>query len=291
MRPAERRSLAGADAQDLDHGSLALLVQRRLTPVRRIGALECYGRHRNVLAGVTAAGDYPALDDDDDIRHALTETGALLGDQARANILLALMDGRALTAGELAWHAGVSAQTTSGHLAKLVEAQLVAVVQQGGHRYHRLASREVAEALAALAANGPQRHRPTGPRDEALRAARTCYDHLAGQLGVAIADGLAARGHLDLREADGVGNLSESGAQFLHHTLGIALEPRGGRPLCRICLDWSERRPHLGGRVGAALRERAIALGWITLQPHTRAVTVTEAGRTGFGRALGIVVR
>ena len=225
--------------------------------------------------------------------NALAETGALLGDSARANILLALMDGRALTAGELAWHAGVSAQTTSGHLAKLVEARLVAVVQQGRHRYHRLASREVAgviEAVAALAAIGPQRHRPTGPRDAALRAARTCYDHLAGRLGVAIADHLTTRGHLDLREADGVGGLSPSGVRFLHDTLGIALEPGGGRrPLCRICLDWSERRPHLGG-LGAALRDRAIELGWIVLRPHTRAVTVTEAGRVGFGQAFGITV-
>ena len=226
--------------------------------------------------------------------NALAETGALLGDPARANILLALMDGRALTAGELAWHAGVSAQTTSGHLAKLVEARLVAVVQQGRHRYHRLASREVAgviEAVTALAAIGPQRHRPTGPRDAALRAARTCYDHLAGRLGVAIADHLTTRGHLDLREADGVGGLSPSGVRFLHDTLGIALELGGGRrPLCRICLDWSERRPHLGGLVGAALRDRAIELGWIVLRPHTRAVTVTEAGRAGFGQAFGITV-
>lgn len=226
--------------------------------------------------------------------NALAETGALVGDPARANILLALMGGRALTAGELAWHAGVSAQTTSGHLAKLVEARLVAVVWQGRHRYHRLASREVArtiEAMSSLAAIGPQRHRPTGPRDAALRAARTCYDHLAGQLGVAIADHLIASGHLDLCEADGVGGLSPGGVRYLRDEFGIALEPEGGRrPLCRICLDWSERRPHLGGRVGAALRDRAIELGWIVLPPHTRAVTITEAGRTGFGQAFGIAL-
>ena len=143
--------------------------------------------------------------------NALAETGALLGDPARANILLALMDGRALTAGELAWHAGVSPQTTSGHLARLVEARLVAVLRQGRHRYHRLASPEVAgaiEAVAALAAIGPRRHRPSGVRDEALRTARTCYDHLAGRLGVAVADSLARRGHLQLCQPDGVANLS-----------------------------------------------------------------------------------
>ena len=226
--------------------------------------------------------------------NALAETGALLGDPARANILLALMDGRALTAGELAWHAGVSAQTTSGHLAKLVDARLVAVVRQGRHRYHRLASREVAgaiEAVAALAVIGPQRHRPTGPRDEALRAGRTCYDHLAGRLGVAIADGLVSRGLLDLQAADGVGRLSQDGARFLRDRLAIELEAGSARrPLCRICLDWSERRPHLGGRLGAALRDRSIALGWIALLPHTRAVAITEAGRAGLAHALEIAV-
>src|SRR4051794_26631450 len=111
--------------------------------------------------------------------NSLAETGALLGDPARANILLALMGGRALTAGELAWHAGVSAQTTSAHLARLVEARFIEVTRQGRHRYHRLASAEVAqaiEAVAALAASGPRRHRPVGPPDEALRIARTCYD-------------------------------------------------------------------------------------------------------------------
>ena len=121
--------------------------------------------------------------------NSVAQTGALLGDPARANILLALMDGRALTAGELAWHAGVSAQTTSTHLAKLVEGNLLMVIRQGRHRYHRLASAEVAraiEAVSELAATGPSRHRPVGPRDQALRAARTCYDHLAGWLAVEI---------------------------------------------------------------------------------------------------------
>ena len=226
--------------------------------------------------------------------NALAETGALLGDPARANILLALMDGRALTAGELAWHAGVSPQTTSGHLAKLVEAHLIAVVRQGRHRYHRLASPEVAgaiEAVAALAAIGPSRHRPSGPRDEALRAARTCYDHLAGRLGVAVADSLVRLGHLELREPEGVARLSDAGADYLRDALGLDLGPSAGRrPLCRVCLDWTERRPHLGGRVGAALRDRALALDWIALLPHTRAVKITGAGRAGFAQFLGVVV-
>jgi DNA-binding transcriptional ArsR family regulator len=225
--------------------------------------------------------------------NALAETGAVLGDPARANILLALMDGRALTAGELAWHAGVSAQTTSGHLARLVEARLVAVARQGRHRYHRLASPEVAvaiEALAALAAAGPPRHRPTGPRDAAMRLARTCYDHLAGRLGVALAGSLADRGYLEVGGSEGVAALSEAGLDFLREEFGIELAMPSRRPLCRICLDWTERRPHLGGRIGAALRDRSLALGWIEPLPHTRAVAVSEAGRAGFARLFGVAL-
>ena len=150
------------------------------------------------------------------------------------------MDGRALTAGELAWHAGVSPQTTSGHLAKLVEAHLIAVVRQGRHRYHRLASPEVAgaiEAVAALAAIGPGRHRPSGPRDEALRAARTCYDHLAGRLGVAVADSLVRLGHLELREPEGVARLSDAGADFLRDALGLDLGRSAGSVPVMPCLS------------------------------------------------------
>lgn len=225
--------------------------------------------------------------------NSLAQTAALLGDPARANILSALMDGRALTAGELAWRAGVSAQTTSGHLAKLAEAELVTVVRQGRHRYHRLASPLVAravEALMAVAAAGPVRHRPTGPRDEALRAARTCYDHLAGRLGTAIADSLCARGHVLIPDAsEGAASLTDAGGMFLRAALGIDLGAgAGGRPLCRTCLDWSERRPHLAGRLGAALCRRAFELGWIGADRDSRAVHVTAAGHAGFARAFGI---
>jgi DNA-binding transcriptional ArsR family regulator len=224
--------------------------------------------------------------------NALAQTGALLGDPARANILLALMDGRALTAGELAWHAGVSPQTTSAHLARLVEARLVSLVRHGRHRYHRLASPEVAaaiEAVAALAAVAPPRYRPTGPRDEALRTARTCYDHLAGRLGVAIAAGPVRHGYLDMRELEGVGGLTDAGAAHLAIALGIGLGCMAGRrPLCRICLDWTERRPHLGGRLGAALHARTLELGWIAPLPHTRALAITAAGRAGFADLLGV---
>ena len=222
--------------------------------------------------------------------NTIAEIGALVGDTARANILLALMDGRALTAGELAFHAGVTAQTTSGHLAKLTQYGLLAVEKQGRHRYYRLASREVAaavEALMAVAAVGPKRHRPTGPKDAAMRLARTCYDHLAGRLGVALADALCERGHVAL--SDGAGLVTESGRRFLAE-FGIALEAAQSvkRPLCRTCLDWSERRPHLAGWLGAALLDRTLALKWIERATSSRAIRITPAGTSGFARIFGI---
>lgn len=227
--------------------------------------------------------------------NTLAEVAALVGDPARANILSALMDGRALTAGELAWRAGVSAQTTSGHLARLVGARLLAVERQGRHRYHRLATPEVAravEALMAVATAGPARHRPTGPRDEALRDARTCYDHLAGRLGTALADRLRERGHVVVAdEGDGAAAVSDEGLAFLSGgALGIDLGPAGGRPMCRTCLDWSERRPHLAGRLGAALCRRLLELGWIERARDSRAVAVTPAGRRGSAETFAITL-
>jgi DNA-binding transcriptional ArsR family regulator len=222
--------------------------------------------------------------------NTIAEIGALVGDAARANILLALMDGRALTAGELAFHAGVTAQTTSGHLAKLLEGRLVAVEQQGRHRYFRLASAEVAqvmEALMAVGAAGPARYRPAGPRDEALRTARNCYDHLAGRLGTALADILAERGHVVL--SDGAAGVTEPGRRFFC-SFGIDLDDGAGsrRPLCRACLDWSERRPHLAGRIGALLRQRCLDLGWIRPMADSRALAITPAGTSGFDRIFGV---
>ena len=225
--------------------------------------------------------------------NTLAQAAALIGDPARANILLALLDGRALTAGELAWHAGVSAQTTSGHLGKLAEAELVVVARQGRHRYHRLASPEVAqalEALSALVAVGPKRHRPTGPRDEALRVARRCYDHLAGRLGVGLAASLCDRGHVVIPDArDGAAALTGEGVSFLADAFGIDLGSTAGRrPLCRTCVDWSERLPHLAGRLGAALCARSLELGWIEASRDSRAVVITPAGRLGFARTFGL---
>ena len=214
--------------------------------------------------------------------NALAEIGALLGDPSRAAMLDALMDGRALTARELAVHAGVAPQTASGHLARLLEAGLLAVTQQGRHRYHRLASPEVARLLEHLgnfaARPGNQRPVVTGPRDAAMRLARTCYDHLAGRVGVGIADSLREAGHLEL-SPDG-GQVTPSGHAFLHRFGADATAP--GTPLfCRPCLDWSERRTHLAGTLGAAIASRCFTLGWLRRQPGTRALLLTHEGRTG----------
>nr|WP_247658672.1 winged helix-turn-helix domain-containing protein [Aquabacter sp. L1I39] len=216
-----------------------------------------------------------------------------MGDPARAHMLCALMGGMALTAGELADHGGITPQTASGHLAQMVAARLLVVERQGRHRYFRLAGIEVAEAVAALmalAATGPRRHRPPGPRDAALRRARTCYDHMAGRLAVALAAALEAGGHVELHE--GAGLVTPAGRLFLAE-LGIDAERSGvgRRPLCRTCLDWSERRPHLAGRLGAALLARFLALDWVACVPGSRALTVTRKGESGFADWFGIAAR
>lgn len=239
---------------------------------------------------IMTSSHYPAASAND-----IATIAALIGDPARANILSALMGGQALTAGELSWHAGVGAPTTSGHLAKLSEAGLLVMERQGRHRYYRLASADIAQAmesLMALAATGPRRHRPPGPKDEALRMARTCYDHLAGRLGIALAGSLDARGHVIL--GDGGALLTEAGRDFLT-SQGVALADRndggaagGRRPLCRVCLDWSERRHHLAGRLGAALLTCSLERGWIARIPDSRAVAITESGSQAFSTVFGI---
>ncbi|CAH2602302.1 Uncharacterized HTH-type transcriptional regulator YdfF [Rhodovastum atsumiense] len=227
---------------------------------------------------------------------AFAGIAALVGDPARANMLAALMDGRALTATELAGAAGITPQTASGHLAQLTEAGLLAVQRQGRHRYHRLASPGVAtmlESIMAVAAAsdgaGAVRRRPSpvvGPRDRALRRVRTCYDHLAGQLAVAMADRMVERGQLEL-SADG-GAVTEAGAAFLRG-LGVDLAPAprrgGGRMFCRPCLDWSERRPHIAGTLGAALCGACFAQGWLRRIDGTRAVAVTPVGEMALRQA------
>ena len=211
----------------------------------------------------------------------IAEVAALVGDPARANMLVALMDGRALTAKELALAAGVSPQTASGHLAKLADGRLLACICQGRHRYYRIASPLVARMLESItlvtALEAPPRHRTHSPRDDALRLARTCYDHLAGRLGVAIADALVARGAVIL--SDDGGEITADGAAFLADRLALDLaEMPRRRVFCRPCLDWSERRWHLAGALGAALAERCFALGWVDRIRDSRAVAITPRG-------------
>jgi DNA-binding transcriptional ArsR family regulator len=222
---------------------------------------------------------------------SLAELAALVGDPARANMLIALMEGRALTATELAHVAGVTPQTASGHLARLSAAGLLGIEKQGRHRYHRLASRDIARMLEgmmniAASITAPRGKRVVvGPRDQALRAARTCYDHLAGRLGVAIADTMAADGRIELGPEGGV--VTEDGLRFLR-SLGIdgpteaAASSGSRRPFCRPCLDWSERRPHLAGIVGRAICAFAFERGWVRRINGTRALAITPPGTIGF---------
>jgi len=220
----------------------------------------------------------------------IAEAASLIGDPARANMLAALLDGRAMTATELGFAAGVAPSTASGHLSKLVDGRLLAVASSGRHRYFRLASPAVArvlEDLMTLAADGPPRHRPRTRCDEAMARARTCYDHLAGKLGVALADGLVERNHVRLGDEGGL--LTQSGRAFLGD-LGVEVEARrkSRRAFCRLCLDWSERRWHIGGAVGAALASRCFDLGWVERQSQGRAVTVTPAGERAFEDLFGV---
>jgi len=218
---------------------------------------------------------------------------SLMGDPARANILAALMDGRALTAKELSLVAGVSPPTTSGHLAKLVDGGLLEVIVQGRYRYFRLANSLVAcaiEGMMALSGERQPRRRSVGSRaGEALRMARTCYDHLAGKLGVAIMDRLLAQGHLHPDTADF--QVSRRGQEFFGGLgIDVASVSRQRRGFARPCLDWSERRPHLAGALGAAIGSRCLETGWIERQRDSRAVIITAAGRRGFRDSFGIEI-
>jgi DNA-binding transcriptional ArsR family regulator len=221
----------------------------------------------------------------------MVEIAALVGDTARATMLAALMGGQALTSSELASLAHVSRSTASGHLSKLVGARLLAVTQKRRNRYYRIASPLVARMLegikAVAAIETPARHRPRSAQDDALRFARTCYDHVAGKLGVAIADALVASRFIVLTEEGG--EVTKAGARFFTR-FGAELNSQaaGRRVFCRACLDWSERRYHVAGFVGAEIWRRCLELGWLTRRRDTRAVRVTAAGRRGLRDTLGI---
>ena len=228
---------------------------------------------------------------------SFAEVAALAGDLARAEMLRALMDGRALTASELARVAGVTPQTASGHLARMATGGLLNVEKQGRHRYHRLASPAVAQMIESImqVASGPAATRAplaVGPKDAALRRARTCYDHLAGGLGVALADTLVAGGYVELASDGGL--VTDTGVAFFGG-IGIdidALMANGGkrsaRILCRPCLDWSERRHHIAGKIGAAICSRGFAADWVRRIPGTRAIAITPKGERIFRERFGL---
>jgi DNA-binding transcriptional ArsR family regulator len=205
---------------------------------------------------------------------------ALIGNPACANMLMALLAGPALTATELAQEACLTLSTVSGHLAKLERAGLVSIERQGRHRYFRLADRDVAVALEGLmpvAARAGHMRVRTGPRDPELRQARSCYDHLAGDLAVRMYDSFISE-RLLTRNADAL-HVTREGERFFA-TSGIDLAALGGtrRPLCRPCLDWSERRSHLGGVLGAALFDYILGRGWAVREARTRIVRFSAAG-------------
>jgi DNA-binding transcriptional ArsR family regulator len=222
----------------------------------------------------------------------IAEVAALVGDPARANILVALLGGRALTASELAYAAGVSPQTTSGHLGKLSAARLVVLMKQGRHRYYRLAGPHVGhmlESIMHVAIDGPPRYQPRSKTDDQMRRARTCYDHIAGVLGVDLADSMMAHDFVVL--GDEAGEVTPAGMEFLTR-LGVDLAAARAkrRVFCRPCLDWTERRPHIGGAVGAALAKRCFELKWIEQVRDSRALAITPAGRRGLVEAFGLSV-
>lgn len=215
----------------------------------------------------------------------------LIADPTRARMLAALLDGRARPAGELAYAAGVSAQTASSHLSKLLEGGLLSVEQEGRHRYYRLSGPSVAEALERLSTLSnatPPRRKPLNPQARKLQFARSCYDHLAGQLGVAVAQGLQTRGFI-IAEADKRFDVSASGRDWF---LGIGLDIESLRPtrrgLARQCLDWTERAHHLAGPLGVALMEHLCEVGWLRRSRESRAVFLTPKGRSEFKRELNV---
>ena len=219
----------------------------------------------------------------------IAEIASLIGDPARAQMLMGLADGRAWTAGELAREAGITPQTASAHLAKLEDAGLVRIEAQGRHRYVALADASVSEALEALlrlAAQQPKPKRKPGPRDPALRHARSCYNHLAGEVAVQLTDHFLARGWLKASD-DGGWQLSKVGQAKFSDAFGIAIEQLGSKkPVARPCLDWSERRPHIAGPLGSALLDSLFDQGWVR-RTEGRAVAFTKRGEERIAALIG----
>lgn len=226
----------------------------------------------------------------------VAEVGLLIGEPARAAMLIALMDGQAHTATELARCANITPQTASSHLARLTCAELLKVEKQGRHRYHRLASPEIARMLEGImqiasTSSQPKRQLAVGPRDETMRRARTCYDHLAGRLGVAITDALITQGVIEFDDEAGL--ISEDGIKFLDRFgINVTKAAPGNRastrPLCRPCLDWSERRPHVAGRVGAVICTHFVEKKLVRRVNGSRALEITPSGQMALLEMFGI---
>jgi DNA-binding transcriptional ArsR family regulator len=223
----------------------------------------------------------------------IAQVAGLIADPARASMLAALLAGQPLAAGELSQVAGVSPATASAHLAKLLGGGLVAVTRQGRHRYYRLAGQEVANVLEVIAGISPARPVRTlrqSREAHALAQARTCYDHLAGRAGVALFDAFMRQ---KILTGDGVGKaaayeVTDAGADKLaEFGIDVAEVRQARRRFAGACLDWTQRRPHLNGALGAAVTGRLLALGWIERGPSGRAVRVTGAGRDGLAAAFG----
>ncbi|MFC9541837.1 ArsR/SmtB family transcription factor [Lysinibacillus sp. NPDC056959] len=214
----------------------------------------------------------------------MAEIGSLLGETSRATMLASMMDGRFHTASELAYMAAIKPQTASFHLAKLVEGKLVRVEKQGRHRYFQLAGEEIAQLLESFLAISPPpevRSLKQSSQMKLLQDARTCYDHLAGKLGVQLTESLLNAGFLKLEEKQFL--ITAEGAQFFTD-FGLDLDDlkRKRRSFSHVCLDWSERRYHLAGALGEGMLTHFLSLGWVTRVPAIRAIKVTEKGRAGF---------
>jgi len=228
--------------------------------------------------------------------NALSEVAALMGDPARAAMLSLLMDGRAHTASDLALAAGVTAQTASGHLGRMAEANLLAARAQGRNRFYRLASPDVAHAIESLMAIAGTRAPPASTtaawrRDPDLRFCRTCYDHLAGQVGIAVTDSLTRAGHIEPKGAHDW-TLMPSGELFCQR-IGVDVSGArraGTRHFARQCLDWSERRPHISGALGAAIADTFFKRGWAERLRRSRTVRLTDSGRRALGSHFGATV-
>lgn len=219
----------------------------------------------------------------------ITRIAAAIGDPVRAEMLTALMAGRALTATELANHTGITKQTGSTHLRRLLDAQLVAMHAQGRHRYFAIANEDVAqliERMIGVAANASTVHVHTGPREPALRKARVCYDHLAGEIAVSMYDALLARRFLEFSDAS-LTVTKPGEAWFADFGIDLDGFRSQRRTLCRACMDWSERRNHLAGALGAALLQRMIDRGWAKRDRASRLVTFRPTGEQALRRALG----